>query len=327
MRAEKALFVTSGMAAISASILSVVKTGESIISTPSLYGGTYRFFRDILPRHNISVRYVSPSRLDTLGSLVTPATRLVYFESPTNPALGLVDIEALVQAVRVAQRRARRKIVVMIDNTFATCLNQDPFSFGVDVVIESATKYLGGHSDIVGGVVAGSEPFVARAHTQMKYYGGCADPFAAFLLLRSLKTFDLRVRRQNENALELARFLESHPMVNRVLYPGLPSHPDHGIARRQMTGAGFGGMVTVEVNGGIKHAVRVCNALKIAVNAMSLGGAETLVSIPLYSSHVNMSRRELTLHGVTPGMIRVSVGVEGIEDLKHDFTQALKTRG
>jgi cystathionine gamma-synthase len=257
-------------------------------------------------------------------SLVTPATRLVYFETPTNPALGIVDIGALVRQVREIQRRTRRKIVTMIDNTFATCLNQDPFSLGVDVVVESATKYLGGHSDIIGGVIAGSKEFVKDAHTQMKYYGGCADPFAAFLLLRSLKTFDLRVRRQNENALDLAGFLESTPRVKRVFYPGLPSHPQHDIARKQMTGAGFGGMVTIEVEGGVQGAVRVCNALQVAVNAMSLGGAETLVSIPVYSSHVNMTPRELKRHGVTPGMIRISVGVEDIGDLKHDFARALR---
>jgi cystathionine beta-lyase/cystathionine gamma-synthase len=324
MRAEKALFVSSGMAAISSAILSVVKAGETIISTSSLYGGTYRFFRDILPRQNIRVRYVAGSRLASLPGLVNSRTRLVYFETPTNPTLGIVDIEALVTAVRAAERRVRHRIPIMIDNTFATCLNQDPFSFGVDVVVESATKYLGGHSDIIGGVIAGSKEFVSGAHTQMKYYGGCADPFAAFLLLRSLKTYDLRVRRQNENALELARFLESHPKVKRVLYPGLPSHPHHEIARRQMTGAGFGGMVTLEVHGSVKQAVKVCDALKVAVNAMSLGGTETLVSIPVYSSHVNMSQAELARHGVTPGMVRISVGVEDIEDLKRDFAQALK---
>jgi methionine-gamma-lyase len=324
MRAEKALFLSSGMAAISTAILSVVKAGESIISTPSLYGGTYRFFRDILPRQRIDVKYLASDKVETLPGLVTPTTRLVYFETPTNPTLGIVDIEALVKAVRTAERRVRHRIIVIIDNTFATCLNQDPFALGVDVIVESATKYLGGHSDIIGGVVAGSNEFVGGAHTQMKYYGGCADPFAAFLLLRSLKTFDLRVRRQNENALELARFLESLPAVKRVLYPGLPSHPQHEIARKQMTGAGFGGMVTIEVNRGVEQAVRVCDALKVAVNAMSLGGAETLVSIPVYSSHVHMSRRELGRHGVTPGMVRISVGLEDIEDLKRDFDQALR---
>jgi cystathionine beta-lyase/cystathionine gamma-synthase len=263
-----------------------------------------------------------------MGSLVDATTRVVYFETPTNPTLGIVDIEALVKAVRRAERRIRRKLVIMIDNTFATSLNQHPFLYGVDVVIESATKYLGGHSDVIAGVVAGSEEFIGQAHTQMKYYGGCADPFAAFLLLRSLKTFALRVPRQNENALVLAAELERAPNVLRVLYPGLPSHPQHHIAKRQMVdagGLGYGGMVTIEVKGGLRNAVRVTDALRVAVNAMSLGGAETLVSIPVYSSHVNMSPNELRRHGVTPGMIRISVGVESIADILQDFAVALRS--
>jgi len=200
----------------------------------------------------------------------------------------------------------------------------------VDVLVESATKYLGGHSDVIAGVAAGPARFMRDVHTQQKYLGGCTDPFAAFLLVRSLKTFELRVARQNENALELARFLEAQPAVARVLYPGLPSHPGHAVARRQMTGAGgrgYGGMVTIEVRGGARAAVRVCDALRVAVNAMSLGGVETLVSIPVYSSHVRMSARELRDQDVTAGMIRISVGVEGIDDLKKDFTRALAAQG
>jgi len=318
---DRALLFSSGMAAITSAILAIV------LSTPSLYGGTYRFFRDILPRHRIDVRYLNPGALEDASLLVSRRTRLVYFETPTNPALGIVDIAALVKAIRTAERRAKRKIVIMADNTFATILNQNPCAFGVDVIVESATKYLGGHSDLLAGVVAGRSRFIQAVHTQLKYYGGCADPFAAYLLIRSLKTFDVRVQRQNENALALAQFLETCRNVNYVLYPGLPSHPQHDIARRQMIGAGgrgFGGMVTIEVQGGAAGAVRVCNGLRVAVNAMSLGGTETLVSIPVYSSHVNMKERELRHHGVTPGMIRISVGLEGIEDLKEDFASALR---
>jgi cystathionine gamma-synthase len=217
-----------------------------------------------------------------------------------------------------------------VDNTFATVVNQNPLRFGVDVILESGTKYLGGHSDLLAGVVAGTDRFVRSAHARMKYLGGCADPFAAFLMIRSLKTFDLRVQKQNENALALARFLEMHRNVKRVLYPGLPSHPQHAIARKQMVeagGKGFGGMVTIEVRGGAQGAARVCDALRVAVNAMSLGGVETLVSIPVYSSHINMSAAELRRHGVTPGMIRISAGIEGIEDLTDDFDRALHCLG
>jgi methionine-gamma-lyase len=323
MNAEKALLFGSGMAAITTAVLSVVKAGDEIISTPALYGGTYRFFRDILPRHNVTVNYMDPLRPDSLLQLASPRTKLVYFETPTNPTLSVVDIKGVVAATRRAERKFVQKITTMIDNTFASCLNQNAFGFGVDVVVESGTKYLGGHSDVLAGVVAGTKEFIKGVHTQLKYYGGSPDPFMSFLMQRSLKTFELRVQRQNENALALAKFLEKHPKVRRVLYPGLSSHPQHSIAKRQMA-KGYGGMVTIEVKGGVRAAVKVCDSLRVAVNAMSLGGVETLVCIPVYSSHINMSDAELKSHGVTPGMIRISVGVEGIEDLMNDFAEALR---
>jgi cystathionine beta-lyase/cystathionine gamma-synthase len=324
--AEAAALFASGMAAISTALLAVTRAGEEIVSTPALYGGTYRFFRDELPKLNIGVKYVEPNKLESLKDLITPKTSVVYFETPTNPTLSIVDIAELVRYTRQVEKRIGRKVTIMSDNTFASIVNQDPFSFGVDVVVESATKYLGGHSDILSGVVLGSKEFIKAVKTSAKYYGGCADPFAAFLLHRSLKTFELRVRRQNENAMALAQALERHKRVRRVLYPGLPSHPHHAIARRQMTG--YGGMVTIEVKPSkkllpVEAAVKVCDNLRVAVNAMSLGGVETLVSIPVYSSHVHMSDAELKKHGVTPGMIRISVGVEGIDDLIADFEQAL----
>ena len=328
MEADRALVFSSGMAAITSTLLAAARSGDSIISTPGLYGGTYRFFRDLLPRHGVGVRYVRPDRLETLPRMITPRTRAVYFETPTNPSLGMVDIAELVRQVRKSP--GGRRVLVIADNTFATVLNQNPLRLGADVLLESATKYLGGHSDVIAGVAAGPAAFMRDVHTQQKYLGGCTDPFAAFLLVRSLQTFELRVARQNDNAMELARFLETHPAAARVLYPGLPSHPGHDIARRQMTGAGgrgYGGMVTVEVRGGAHAAVRVCDALRVAVNAMSLGGVETLVSIPVYSSHIRMSARELKRQDVTPGMIRISVGVEGIDDLTRDFGRALDRLG
>lgn len=326
--AEAAALFASGMAAISTAILAITTAGEEIVSTPALYGGTYRFFRDELPKLKIGVKYADPKKLSSLQQLITPKTSVVYFETPTNPTLGIVDIAELVRYVRQAENSVGRKITIMIDNTFASILNQDPFAFGVDVIVESATKYLGGHSDIMSGVVLGTKEYIKKVKTSAKYYGGCADPFAAFLLYRSLKTFELRVQRQNENAMALAKALEKNKRVNRVLYPGLPSHPQHRIAKKQMTG--FGGMVTVEVKPSkkllpVEAAVKVCDNLRVAVNAMSLGGVETLVSIPVYSSHVFMSNAELKRHGVTPGMIRISVGVEGIDDLIADFEQALAT--
>jgi cystathionine beta-lyase/cystathionine gamma-synthase len=325
-RGEAAALFSSGMAAITTSILSVTKAGDEIISTPALYGGTYRWFRDELPKNDITVKYVRPDRLDGIEKLAGRRTTIVYFETPTNPTLDLVDIAELVKRTRAAEKRIGRKLLVMLDNTFATILNQDPFRLGVDVIVESSTKYLGGHSDLIGGVVIGGSDYVKQVKGLAKHHGGCADPFAAYLLSRSLKTFELRVRRQNENALALATALEKHKKINRVLYPGLPSFPKYQLAKKQMSG--FGGMVTIEVKPSkgrapVEAAVRVCDNLKIAVNAMSLGGVETLVSIPVYSSHIFLSDEELKKHGVTPGMIRISVGVEGIEDLIGDFEQAL----
>lgn len=317
---EAAALFSSGMAAITTTILTLCKSGDEIVSTPALYGGTYRFFRDTLPAYDIAVKYLDPASLEDVVNLITPSTRVVYFETPTNPTLGIVDIAKLVKLTRKAERDT--PTTIMIDNTFATIINQRPFDFGIDVIVESATKYLGGHADIMGGVVVGTKGFIKNVKGLAKHLGGCADPFAAFLLDRSLKTFELRVQRQTENARTLARALKRHPKVLRVLYPGLPSHPQHALAKKQMRG--FGGMVTIEVRGGVKAAVRVCDNLKVAVNAMSLGGVETLVSIPVYSSHINMTSAELAQHGVTPGMVRISVGVEGIEDLLEDFLQALK---
>jgi len=320
--AESCALFSSGMAAISAAVMALCRSGDEIVSTPALYGGTYRFFRDTLPKYGVHVKYVDPKSLDDLMYLITPKTRLVYFETPTNPTLSLVDIERLVRVTRRAQKEFRSEITIVIDNTFATILNQNPFAYGVDVIMESATKYLGGHADIMAGVLVGSAKFIKKAKDVSKYLGATPDPFMSYLLDRSLKTFELRVMRQNDNAFALAQALEKHPKVKRVLYPGLASHPQHKLAKRQM--CAYGGMVTIEVKGGVKAAVKVADSLKVAINAMSLGGVETLVSIPVYSSHINMTKEELAQHGVTPGMIRISVGVEGVEDLIGDFKQALR---
>ncbi len=323
---ESAALFSSGMAAITTAIMAVTKAGDEIISTPALYGGTYRFFRDELPKQQVGVHFVEPANLSAIPRLASPKTTIVYFETPTNPTLAVVDIAEVVRQTRLAEKKIGKKIIVMVDNTFASILNQDPFHYGVDVIVESATKYIGGHSDVMAGVVLGTTDYITKVKGLAKHYGGCADPFAAYLLFRSLKTFELRVGRQNDNALALARALEKNKRVNRVLYPGLPSHPQHPLAKKQMSG--FGGMVTIEVKPSkkiapVEAAAKVADNLKIAVNAMSLGGVETLVSIPVYSSHVFMTDAELKRHGVTPGMIRISVGVEAAADIIADFEQAL----
>lgn len=320
--ADAAVLFSSGMAAISTAILSVVHSGDEIISTPTLYGGTYRFFRDVLPMYNITVRYVEHENLSRIPLLATKKTKLFYCESPTNPTVGIVDLKKAIAEVRRAEKSSGADIVTIIDNTFATGLFQSPLKMGFNAIVESATKYIGGHSDVLAGVVVGSAKYIGSVRHLAKYLGGCADPFAAFLLSRSLKTFELRVEKQSTNAMALAKHFEKHPKISRMVYPGLRSHPGHAIAKRQMSG--FGAMAVMEVKGGVRSAVKVCDALKVAVNAMSLGGVETLVSIPVYSSHVNMSDAELKQHGVTPGMIRISVGAEEIDDLIEDFEQALK---
>lgn len=318
---ESAALFSSGMAAITSAILAFTGAGDEIVSTPSLYGGTYRFFRDTLPKYGINVTYVDQDSLEELMYLITPKTKIVYLESPTNPTLSVVDIRKLVSHVRRAEKEFGTRIMVMIDNTFATILNQHPFALGCDMILESTTKYLGGHTDLMGGAVIGRKKDVKQVRDIAKHLGGCADPFAAFLLDRSLKTFPLRMERHNFNAMKFAHALEKHPKVIRVLYPGLKSFPQHAIAAKQMSA--FGGMVTIEVKGGVKGSVKVCDNLRVGVNAMSLGGVETLVCIPVYSSHINMKKEELAHHGVTPGMIRISVGIEGVDDLIADFRQAL----
>ena len=324
---EAAALFSSGMAAITTAILAVCKSGDEIISTPALYGGTYRWMRDELPNRGIAAHFIDANKPEQLEKLTNANTRVMFLETPTNPTLDVIDIAACVKSARKAEKRIGKKLLVMMDNTFASILNQDPFALGVDVIVESATKYLGGHSDLLLGAVMGSAEFIKKTKGLLKHHGGSADPFAAYLLYRSLKTFELRVNKQNENAFALATALEKHPRVKRAIYPGLPSHPKHKLAKKQMSG--FGGMVTIEVKPSkkltpVEAAAKVCDNLKIAINAMSLGGVETLVSIPVYSSHIFMSDEELSRHGVTAGMIRISVGCEGAEDLIADFEQALE---
>ncbi len=317
---ESAILFASGMAAITTTIHTFVTAGGEMLALKSLYGGTYRYFRDNLSEMRIGVKYFS-NNLSDLANQITSKTKLVYFESPTNPTLSMVDIESLVKVVRAREKKLKSKIIIVIDNTFATFLNQNPLSLGVDLVMESATKFLGGHSDLLAGALFGKSSLISKVKLKSKYFGGTADPFMAFLLGRSLATFELRVSRCNSNALIIATELSKHKMVNKVVYPFLPSHPDYKIAKKQMSGGG--GVVTIEVKGGVKNAIKFVDSLNVAINAVSLGGVETLVSIPVYSTHVNLSQKELDEHKVTPGMVRISIGVENIDDLLKDFTDSL----
>lgn len=312
--AEAAVVTASGMAAISSALLGALKQGDELISTAQLYGGSYRLMRDVFPDMGITVRHVGTS-LEGIESLVTPRTKVLYVETPTNPTLRLVNLE---QALAFAKKH---KLTSIIDNTFATPVLQKPIAMGFDMVVHSATKYMAGHSDIIAGAAAGSRRWMDRVRHMVIYLGGSMDPGAAFLLIRGMKTMGLRVEQQCRNAMAVAKFLEKHPKVARVHYPGLKSHPDHGLAKKQMKD--FGSMMAFDLKGGLAAARRFCDRVQMFLLAASLGGVESLVVLPIYSSHYNMSAKELEQAGVTPGTVRVSVGLENAEDLIADLKQAL----
>ena len=312
--AEAAVVTASGMAAISSALLGALKQGDEVISTAQTYGGTYRLMRDEFPDWGIGVKRAETS-LEGIESLASPRTKVLYVETPTNPTLRLVDLN---KAIAFAKKH---KLISIIDNTFATPLLQRPIDLGFDMVVHSATKYLGGHSDIIAGAAAGSKKWMDRIRHMIIDLGGSMDPEAAFLLIRGMKTLGLRVHRQCENAQAVAEFLEKHPKVAKVHYPGLKSHPDHALAQRQMKG--FGSMLAFDLKGGLPAARKFCDRVQLFLLAASLGGVESLVVLPIYSSHYNLSMEELAKVNVTPGTVRVSVGLEDADDLISDLKQAL----
>jgi len=312
--AEAAIVTSSGMAAISSALLAALRAGDEVISTAQLYGGSYRLMRDVFPNMGIVVRQVGTD-LAGIESLVTPRTKVLYVETPTNPTLRLVDIH---KAVAFAKKH---KLVSIIDNTFATPVLQNPIALGYDMVVHSATKALAGHSDIIAGAAVGNAVWMERVRQMIIYLGGSMDPGAAYLLIRGIKTLGVRVQRQGENAAAVAKFLEKHPKVARVHYPGLESHPDHALAKKQMRG--FGGMLAFDLKSGLPAARHFCDRVRLFLLAASLGGVESLVILPIYSSHYNMTEDELRRAGVSPGTVRVSLGLEDKEDLIEDLKQAL----
>jgi methionine-gamma-lyase len=312
--AEAAVVTASGMAAISSALLGALKHGDELISTAQLYGGSYRLMRDLFPDMGITTHRVGMD-LEGIENLVTPRTKALYVETPTNPALRLVDIE---KAVAFAKKH---KLISIIDNTFATPVLQNPIALGYDMVVHSATKALAGHSDLIAGVVAGDKKWMERVRHMVIYLGGSMDPGAAYLLIRGIKTLGVRVERQCKNAMAVAQFLEKHSKVARVHYPGLKSHPDHKLAKKQMRD--FGSMLAFDLKGGLPAARRFCDRVKLFLLAASLGGVESLVILPIYSSHYNMSAEELRQADVSPGTVRVSIGLEDTQDLIADLKQAL----
>jgi methionine-gamma-lyase len=312
--AEAAVVTASGMAAISSALLAVLKAGDELIATRQLYGGGYRLMRDTFPRMGIVVRHVETD-LAGIEHLVNPRTKALYIETPTNPTLRLVDLR---KAVGFAKEWG---IVSLIDNTIASPVLQKPIALGFNIVLHSATKFLAGHSDVIAGAAAGSQAMMDKVRDNIIYLGGSMDPEAAFLLIRGMKTLGVRVKRQCETAMIVAKFLERHPKVARVHYPGLASHPDHRLAKRQMSA--FGSMMAFDHKGGLAGARRFCDRVRIFLLAASLGGVDSLVVLPMYTSHYRMSAAELRAAGVAPGAVRVSVGLEDPDDLIEDLRQAL----
>ena len=309
---EECVLFGSGMGAMTCALMALVSAGDEVVAPAALYGGTYKLLRDVLSRFGVRSRLVEPERM----AASCQGAKLCVFESPTNPTLRVLDIAAIAAACRAAGA------VSLIDSTFATPFTQRPLEAGVDVVMHSATKYLNGHSDHLIGALVGSRARIAPIRALSRKLGAALDPQAAYDLLRGLKTFALRMERHSQNALVLARFLEQQKGVQRVWYPGLESHPDHALARRQMQ-RGFGGMVTFSL-GTRERAFRCWDRLQLCARAASLGGPETLTSLPILFSHTGYSASELAAAGVDEGMVRMSVGLEDPGDLQADLAQALQ---
>ena len=312
--ARAATSFATGMAAISNTLFTLLSPGDRIVSVKDTYGGTNKLFLEFLPRVNVKVDLRDTTDHDQIEAAIAAGCKVVYVESPTNPTLKVMDI------ARLAAAGHRVGAVVVTDNTFATPINQNPLALGADLVIHSATKFLGGHADALGGVACGDPEWVRRIYHYREITGASLDPMAAFLLIRGMKTLHLRIRQQNESALRIARWLETHPAVAAVFYPGLETHPQHEIAHRQMRG--FGGVLSFMLKGGSDAVRRVLPKLRLARRAANLGAVETIAGPPATTSHVECSAQEREAMGIPEGLIRYSVGIEDTEDLIADLIQA-----
>ncbi len=313
--AEAATSFTTGMAAISTTLFALLRPGQRAVTVRDAYGATYLHFTQILPRFDVDCHVCETEDHDEIEAAITRGCDLLYLESPTNPTLKVLDLARLAAAAR------RVGAITIVDNTFATPFNQNPIALGADLVIHSATKFLCGHGDVLGGVVCGSRDLVETVYRHRELTGPSLQAHEAYLLLRSLKTLGLRVQRHNENALTLARYLEQHPKVEGVYYPGLESHPGHEIAKRQMHG--FGGVLSFEIKGGFESVMCFLPRLRYAYMAANLGQVETIVGPPATTSHVELTDKERAEAGIPEGLIRYSVGIEDVEDLLADLEQAL----
>jgi cystathionine beta-lyase/cystathionine gamma-synthase len=314
-RAEAALLFSSGMGATATILMAHLSAGDEVVCGAAIYGGTLHLLQDLLARFGVTPRFVSLDDLANVDRVIGARTRVVWFESPINPTLRCVDIRRVADACRA------RGVTSVIDNTFASSINQQPLSLGIDLSMQSATKYLNGHSDVTGGVVTGPKVLVAPIEKTRRLLGTVMDPHPAYALGRGLKTLPLRVAQHNANARAVADFLSNDRRVSHVYYPGLPSHPDHEIAKRQMSG--FGGMVCFDLDGSYDRAAKLYDRLQTIKRAASLGGIESLISMPVLTSQWGHSDEQLRAAGVTKGMLRLSVGLEDVADLIADLDQAL----
>lgn len=317
-QAPAAVSFASGMAAISGVLFALLAPGDRVVSVQDTYGGTNKLFVEFMPLFQVGVTLIPTE--DAAGiEAALPGAKLLYLESPTNPTLKILDLGRLAAAAH------RHGALVAVDNTFATPINQLPLSLGADLVIHSATKFLGGHGDALGGVVCGSPELIQRIFHFREITGACLDPFAAYLLLRGIKTLALRLERQNQSALAIAQMLSAHPRVAQVFYPGLPSHPGHAIAARQMRG--FGGVLSFALRGGWPSVERFLPRLRYAHRAANLGAVETTTGVPATTSHVESSPAEREAAGIPAALVRYSVGIEDVADLTADLRQALDGAG
>ncbi len=315
--AEAATSFSSGMAAISNTLFALLSPGDRVVSIKDTYGGTNKIFLEFLPRFQIQVSLCDTTDHSAIETAIAQGCRLVYLESPTNPTIKIVDI------ARVAEAARRQGALVVVDNTFATPINQQPLRLGADLVIHSATKFLGGHADALGGTVCGRKDLVDRIFHFREINGACLDPMSAYLLLRGMKTLHLRVRQQNENAMRIAEFLASHSTVEKVFYPGLSSHENHDIAQRQMSG--FGGVLSFALHGGFEAVKKFLPRLRYAHLAANLGAVETVVGPPATTSHVESTAAERAASGIPEALIRYSAGIEDADDLITDLREALES--
>jgi methionine-gamma-lyase len=312
---EDARACASGMAAINLAVTSVAKQGDHVISTDCLYGGTQKLFSDILPKFGIEFSFVDTSVVENIESAFRKNTKLIFLETPSNPTLKLTDLQ---KAAKIAKKHT---VVTMVDNTFMSPYFQRPIEQGIDVVVHSLTKYLSGHSDVVGGVIVGNNAFIKNLDPLLKNTGATLGPFEAWLTLRGTKTLPLRMERHNENALKVAEWLEKHPKVQKVYYPGLKSNPQRELAMRQMSG--FGGMISFELKGGLEAGRKLMNSVKLCALAVSLGAVETLIQHPASMTHAVVPKEERLKSGITDSLVRLSVGIEDAEDIIFDLEQAM----